>query len=376
MESPSASSHVEHGRVSTRGSCLQASPARCIHCNPQHKENARNLINTNVVKLFTKIDLKSTHPEQHAYYSSGIGTRRKSRLQRLCYISFCFSRGAYQVRVLAGMIYEAGLTRTPTTEQIGTAYNCYEVICSGKSQTRQIAREFKEKFSWKDLRVHIVGVWDTVSSVGLVRGDVFLSMFSSAPHACHFRHALALDEIRVKFMPEYFHEINSLIDDEKSKFIVTSPDVEYASSSTSERRESNPSVSGTDLSEGEGNTPDIKEVWFAGSHSDVLHQLQPRRIIPGQKIHASVLYANTYKPKATLGEGFDLPAVQPGLEATELDHQVWEVGLFDGTAAQELLTYLGSQQRISVKCLDRLLCYDSGREKNAPGTYLTGKTSS
>ena len=34
--------------------------------------------NTNVVKLFAKIDLETTHPEQYAYYSSGIGTRPKS----------------------------------------------------------------------------------------------------------------------------------------------------------------------------------------------------------------------------------------------------------------------------------------------------------
>ena len=34
--------------------------------------------NTNVVKLFAKINLESTHPEQRAYYSSGIGTRPKS----------------------------------------------------------------------------------------------------------------------------------------------------------------------------------------------------------------------------------------------------------------------------------------------------------
>jgi len=72
------------------------------------------------------------------------------------------------------------------------------------------------------------------------------------------------------------------------------------------------------------------------------HRLQPRRIIPGQKVHASILYANTYKPRATLGEGFDIPTIHTGLEDAELDHQNWETGLFDDTAAQELVTYLGS----------------------------------
>jgi hypothetical protein len=45
---------------------------------------------------------------------------------------------------------------------------------------------------------------DTVSSIGIIRGkslpytDVF-----DENHICYFRHALALDERRVKFLPEY-----------------------------------------------------------------------------------------------------------------------------------------------------------------------------
>ncbi|KAF8554222.1 hypothetical protein OG21DRAFT_1115500 [Imleria badia] len=167
------------------------------------------------------------------------------------------------------MIHEVGLIRTPTDKQIGTAYDHYEAIRPGKPKPRQIAREFKNTFSWKDLRVHFVGVWDTVSSVGLIRGDVFLSTSSSAAHACHFRHALALDELRVKFMPEYFREMNAQTDDGKSKYIVTSSEVEHAASPTSDRRESTVSDNGTHLSENKKKTTEIKEVWFAGSHSDV-----------------------------------------------------------------------------------------------------------
>ncbi|KAF9236358.1 hypothetical protein BU15DRAFT_50213 [Melanogaster broomeanus] len=261
-------------------------------CNAKPNPNSRNLIicidgtsnqfgqnNTNVVKLFAKINLETgdSQPKQYAYYSSGIGTRPKTlhvfdRMERAfsdkfdmaiawnmeeivkdaygwlartyqegdqIYL-FGFSRGAYQVRVLAGMIHEVGLIRTPTEKQVGTAYDHYESIRSQRPKTREIAREFKQTFSWKEVRVHFVGVWDTVSSVGLVRGDVFLSTSSSAAHACHFRHALALDERRVKFMPEYFHEMNGKpTEDEKSKGYKPS---------------------------------EIKEVWFAGSHSDVSFQ--------------------------------------------------------------------------------------------------------
>ena len=84
------------------------------------------------------------------------------------------------------------------------------------------------------------------------------------------------------------------------------------------------------------------------------HRLRPRRIIPGQKVHASILYANAYKPQATIGEGFEIPTYL-GLEDAELDDQIWETGLFDDTAAQELLTHLSNQQEVEPIYLDRLL---------------------
>ena len=103
-----------------------------------------------------------------------------------------FSRGAYQVRVLAGMIHEVWeaqvilaqraerlsgrvdkdadgeadwdvsdccVAYTSLTKRLGRAYDHYEAIRSKKPKTRQIAREFKNTFSWKDLGVHFVGVW-------------------------------------------------------------------------------------------------------------------------------------------------------------------------------------------------------------------------
>ncbi|KAF8835301.1 hypothetical protein BDN67DRAFT_984717 [Paxillus ammoniavirescens] len=78
------------------------------------------------------------------------------------------------------------------------------------------------------LEVHFVGVWDTVSSVGLAKEDVYLSSSSSAERACHFRHALALEERRVKFLSEYFHRMNAVTDHkwalssqkQKSKYIL------------------------------------------------------------------------------------------------------------------------------------------------------------
>lgn len=66
---------------------------------------------------------------------------------------------------------------------------------------------------------------DTVSSIGLFRGKL-LPLTDKCDHIKFFRHALALDECRVKFLPEY---------------VTSRPN----------------------------NDQHIKEVWFAGTHSDM-----------------------------------------------------------------------------------------------------------
>ena len=113
-------------------------------------------------------------------------------------------------------------------------------------------------FCWQDVRIHFVGVWcadslyrtflnvpsrlarDTVSSLGFIKRSVHITESVSVTNACHFRHALALDEYRVKFMPEYFLEMNA--------------------NSVPDNR-------------------DVKEVWFAGSHSDVYVISQSTEVI-------------------------------------------------------------------------------------------------
>lgn len=47
---------------------------------------------------------------------------------------------------------------------------------------------------------------DTVSSVGLIRKKTLPGTADGMKHVCLFRHALALDERRVKFLPEYVSE--------------------------------------------------------------------------------------------------------------------------------------------------------------------------
>ncbi|KIM74194.1 hypothetical protein PILCRDRAFT_53507, partial [Piloderma croceum F 1598] len=154
-----------------------------------------------------------------------------------------FSHGAYQVRTLAGMIDRVGLLSLGNEEQIPFAFELYADL-KGKSEDENV-RFFKDTFSQDDVKVHFLGAWDTVSSVGLVRGRDLPRTDEFNSSICYFRHALALDERRVKFLPEY-----------------VCGGMSYDPSSMSEQlKHSNVNASSL--------TPRVKEVWFAGCHSDM-----------------------------------------------------------------------------------------------------------
>ncbi|KAK0186389.1 hypothetical protein F5146DRAFT_129011 [Armillaria mellea] len=236
-------------------SCSEKCSENCEHkCQKQcgsHK-GYRNLVvcldgtanqfghrNTNVVELHNRILKDDPDVPQLTFYSSGIGTyvppSRRSlahwrhnldkifawsfkRLVEEAYrwiadhyqpgdrlFLFGFSRGAYQVRALAGMIEKLGLVFSGNKGLIPFAYELYSKKHKGikiKSETEAeaLALNFKHTFA-RPVKVHFVGVWDTVSSVGIESQP--LPLTKSASHICFFRHGLALDERRVKFLPEY-----------------------------------------------------------------------------------------------------------------------------------------------------------------------------
>ncbi|KAF9543677.1 WD40 repeat-like protein [Agrocybe pediades] len=114
------------------------------------------------------------------------------------------------------MIDKVGLLYKGNNTQIPFAYKLYADPLSGLDQVSAVgtsdrdarkmskAERFKSAFCHKDVKVHFVGAWDTVSSIGLVRKKRLLpGTVDGMKHVCFFRHALALDERRVKFLPEY-----------------------------------------------------------------------------------------------------------------------------------------------------------------------------
>lgn len=153
---------------------------------------------------------------------------------------FGFSRGAYTARSLVGMIGCVGLL---TRESLISGHlpeavrryrrrrpdrHCFH----GASDER-----FREVNSHDDVRVRFLGVFDTVGALGVPgaigRAHQFHDVRLSA-QVEHARHAVAIDEHRIKFEPALW-----------------------------ERSPLDP----RDGDDGQGQR--VKQVWFEGAHSDV-----------------------------------------------------------------------------------------------------------
>lgn len=114
-----------------------------------------------------------------------------------------FSRGAYTARVLAGMIHQFGLLR-PQHENL--AHYLWDAISDYKlrSQLHSTAMEIRSRFS-RDVNIHFMGLFDTVSSIGV------LQRFKTFPGADRnasiriIRHAISIHEKRNCF-PECLME--------------------------------------------------------------------------------------------------------------------------------------------------------------------------
>ena len=233
--------------------------------------------NTNVVKLYSV--LEHNRPEQRTYYQAGIGTmeppgalspvsRRLTRTLSLTFgayleydirnlysflmeeyepddkvFMFGFSRGAYTVRTVAALLRMYGLLRPGNQPMIPYAIRMMMAISrADRSEgdraryadtVRQyftLAAEFKAAMA-RECKPHFVGVWDTVSSVGWIANPLKLPYVSNNPDIAVGRHAVALDERRAFFRTNLWR-------------------------------------SGPNPADPHGPV-DLKQVWFAGVHSDV-----------------------------------------------------------------------------------------------------------
>ena len=155
---------------------------------------------------------------------------------------FGFSRGAYTVRVLAGMIYLIGLLRGHQSNFSGYALKAYKSASS--SNGYQLAHDFSEVVLPQPVPIQFMGLWDTVASV-IVPGRLPFSKLrleelpftTTNPAVRTFRQASGVDERRRMFRREAWGPGQ-----------IFKP---------------NRFASGAAVAQ------DSREVWFAGCHSDV-----------------------------------------------------------------------------------------------------------
>ncbi|CAL1694705.1 unnamed protein product [Somion occarium] len=276
--------------------------------------------NSNVVLFFSMLK-KDDRRQQLVYYQAGIGTYTTPQIatpgmakisktldemvawnldahvmdgyeflmqnyeigDKICL--FGFSRGAYTARALAGMIHKVGLLPPCNHQQVPFAYKMF-------TRTDQLGWEqstaFKKAFS-VDVDVEFIGVWDTVTSVGLIPRT--LPFTTSNTSVRTFRHAVSLDEHRAKFKANLFNRPTKAEaqlgthpgDMPKSDGIPTTlaTGIDGSSSGTSSGKHGKNGVHKRpgnsrrkferEFSERDGHIEqtDVKEVWFAGCHCDV-----------------------------------------------------------------------------------------------------------
>ncbi|TPM30848.1 DUF2235 domain-containing protein [Mesorhizobium sp. B2-3-4] len=272
--------------------------------------SAAKAFKTNVWRLYQALDL--TGADQIAVFSDGVGTsqfkpfeiiglalgfgvkRRVLALYKfLCLnyqpgdriFAFGFSRGAFTIRVLVGMIAREGLVDFKSEEELDrnarAAYRAYRPKAfparrlpwvafaryvaaqwftlwnqiTGSSDYNKVKPRTPDPRSAHDIRIAFVGVWDTVAAYGLPVDELtravdkwvwpitFERPVLLEPVQCA-RQAFSIDDERRTFFPIPWEEMISA-----KKADVGGGDALTAGDKVRD--------------------PRVKQVWFAGSHSNV-----------------------------------------------------------------------------------------------------------
>ncbi len=208
---------------------------------PDKSENGKNC-QTNVVKMANALSTASADgTAQLLYYDTGIGSEggiskkvfdgatgygiSEKILQAYLFIInnytpndelflFGFSRGAFTVRSLAGLIRNSGILKTENIHLIPKAYNIYHSRRT-EFQPREIeATLFRKTYAVEETtRIKFIGVWDTVGALG---NPLFMKSLLSRRNQFHDTdlssrvdyayHALAIDEKRKNFEATLWHQ--------------------------------------------------------------------------------------------------------------------------------------------------------------------------
>lgn len=237
---------------STATACvLRAMPKNIVLCL-DGTANEYGDHHTNVLRLFSIIEKNDL---QQTYYDPGVGTlsaptmwssigKKISKSAGLAFgaglvrniseaymylmdcfededrvFIFGFSRGAYTARALAAFIVKCGLLNRGNENLVPYAVKIFR-----HERRPKIYGGFRKTFS-RRCRIHFLGLWDTVKSYGWVYDPISLQFTKDNPIVGTIRHAVAIDERRAFYRQNLW---------------------------------------------GKGHPDqDIKQVWFAGVHSDI-----------------------------------------------------------------------------------------------------------
>lgn len=84
------------------------------------------------------------------------------------------------------------------------------------------------------------------------------------------------------------------------------------------------------------------------------HLFRPRPVIPGQRIHSSILSVDAYKPRANLRGGIDIPT-------TRTSDELWATEPLNEEATTRLLSSLLDDHKTAIEFLEKVLfLLDSG----------------
>ena len=212
---------------------------------------------TNVLRMARAVKPETPVAKQVTFYDWGVGTDRKKLTGGIsgagidknimdCYrflvhnydegdhlFFFGFSRGAYTARSLAGFIRNCGLLKRKHANKIPDAFRLYRKRTRASGPNEAVPTKFRRDFAVADITpIEFVGAWDTVGSLGipvpfwgtLNEREFLFHDTEPSKIVQHARHAVSIDENREDFAPVLWSD--------------------------------KPNV-------------DVKQVWFAGVHSDV-----------------------------------------------------------------------------------------------------------
>ncbi|WP_433498970.1 DUF2235 domain-containing protein [Sphaerimonospora sp. CA-214678] len=206
---------------------------------------------TNVCRLYNALaETSGDGVRQSAYYQPGVGTMRNRLLGGAVGLGlsdnvmdaylwlttryepgddislFGFSRGAYTVRSLAGMISACGLIDPGQKDEETLWLQVKDLYDHGyrRGEQESRSREWRDglTFRWDPddsaaIPVHFIGVWETVGALGIPDYLGWLNLLDPLhrhdfhdlrlnPHIKHGRHAVAMDERRRPYTPTLWSE--------------------------------------------------------------------------------------------------------------------------------------------------------------------------